>query len=473
MNPPARLLALLSLLSLLSPAILRTAPGPAPSPVLGGGILSVGPVPHQVREQFELDPWYQKFTRRGRLPIVGSAGVSDEALEEASWIVGHMLEGRADLLAALADNRVRLTVMAWNEFTTDVPEHRTLDPKVYWDRRARGLGATPARPAVSCAEENLLGFPGDPYAKENILVHEFAHAIHEMGLVKTDPTFEGRLKASYEAAMARGLWKSTYAAVNRQEYWAEGVQSWFDDNRENDSLHNHVNTRAELKEYDSALAGLCAEVFGDRAWRYVRPARRPAADRAHLAGRPPAAAPQFRWREAPLVDYPRVTLDTVLGEIELELDARHAPVSTTNFLRYVLLGLYQDGAFHRTVTPSNQPDNPVKIEVVQASANPARTNELAPPIPLERTSVTGLKHRDGTLSMARAEPDSAQDHFFICLGDQPELDYGGKRNRDGQGFAAFGRVVRGMEVVRKIQLAPADGQVLTPRIVIQRATRVR
>jgi cyclophilin family peptidyl-prolyl cis-trans isomerase len=384
-----------------------------------------------------------------------------------------MLEGREDILRAMASNHVRLAVMAWNEFTTDIPEHRTLEPKIYWDRRARGLGATPERPAVSCAEENLLGYPGDPYVKENILVHEFAHAVHEMGMSLLEPSFDERLQKAYHSATNRGLWKGTYARVNRFEYWAEGSQSWFDDNRENDADHNHVNTRAELKEYDPGLAALCGEVFGEGSWRYLKPARRAPQERRHLEGLELAGAPRFLWRESPVVDQPRVVLTTEDGEIELELDTRRAPLTVTNFLRYVLLGLYRGGEFHRTVRADNQPTNSVRIAVVQASADPGRTNEFLPPIPLERTSVTGLKHRDGTVSMARLGPDSAQDHFFICIGDQPELDYGGKRNPDGQGFAAFGRVRKGMELVRQFHQRPADGQRLSPPVKIQGAIRTQ
>jgi peptidyl-prolyl cis-trans isomerase A (cyclophilin A) len=168
---------------------------------------------------------------------------------------------------------------------------------------------------------------------------------------------------------------------------------------------------------------------------------------------------------------PRVLIQTALGDVEVELDPQRAPNTVTNFLRYVDRGLYVGGLFHRTVTLSNQPANKVKIEVIQASANPARTNEFLAPIPIERTRDTGLKHRDGTLSMARDGPNTAQDEFFICIGDQPELDFGGKRNPDGQGFAAFGKVVRGMDVVRRIQGSPADGQKLTPAVRIQAALR--
>src|SRR5262249_59583033 len=131
---------------------------------------------------------------------------------------------------------------------------------------------------------------------------------HGTGLSTTDPTFDRRLRAAYQAAMDRGLWKNTYAATNHSEYWAEGVQSWFDDNAPPDALHNDVRTRAKLKEYDPALAKLCEEVFGDKPWRYLRPAERKPQDRAHLTGYDPDKLPRFKWREAPLLDKPKVTI---------------------------------------------------------------------------------------------------------------------------------------------------------------------
>ncbi len=169
----------------------------------------------------------------------------------------------------------------------------------------------------------------------------------------------------------------------------------------------------------------------------------------------------------------RVILETERGEIEIALDARHAPATTANFLRYVDRGFYDGGVFHRTVKldPDNQPKNKIKIEVIQGGINPARNKEDGPAIPLERTSVTGRRHLDGTISMARDGPDTATSDFFICIGDQPALDFGGQRNPDGQGFATFGRVVRGMDVVRAIQNASADGQSLKPPIKILKASR--
>jgi hypothetical protein len=227
------------------------------------------------------------------LPVVASAKVSDYALKEAAYLVDQMLAHRPEIRDALIKNKIRVAVMAYSERTTDIPEHRGMKPKQYWDIRARGLGASRQAPVVSCAEENLLNFRGDPYSTENILIHEFGHGIHGMGMRSVDPTFDKRLRDAYKSALGKGLWKGTYAASNAGEYWAEAVQSWFDTNRQNDSQHNHVDTRAELKAYDPDLAKLCNEVFGDGEWRYVRPDHRPGS--GHLAGYDPASAPTFRW----------------------------------------------------------------------------------------------------------------------------------------------------------------------------------
>lgn len=168
----------------------------------------------------------------------------------------------------------------------------------------------------------------------------------------------------------------------------------------------------------------------------------------------------------------RVLIQTDKGDIEVVLDSQKAPNTTANFLKYVDGHFYDGGTFHRTVTPKNQPDNKVKIEVVQAGINPKKLKDEFKPIELERTRDTKLAHKNGTISMARDGPDTATSDFFICIGDQPELDFGGKRNPDGQGFAAFGRLVKGMEVVKKIQHAPADGQTLKPPVKIVKITRM-
>ncbi len=168
----------------------------------------------------------------------------------------------------------------------------------------------------------------------------------------------------------------------------------------------------------------------------------------------------------------RVLIRTTLGDVEIEVDAAHAPATAANFLKYVDKRHYDGGRFHRTVTLANQPDDKVRIEVVQAGVAEARAKDDFPPIKLERTRDTKLRHKDGVIAMAREGPDTATSDFFICIGDQPELDFGGKRNRDGQGFAAFGRVVKGMDVVKKIQSAPADGQTLKPPVEIKSIRRL-
>jgi peptidyl-prolyl cis-trans isomerase A (cyclophilin A) len=190
-----------------------------------------------------------------------------------------------------------------------------------------------------------------------------------------------------------------------------------------------------------------------------------------LALAPAACARESRKAPEGATQPVLVRIQTELGDIDVEVDTARAPVTAANFLKYVDAGHYDGGRFHRTVKLDNQPDKAVRIEVVQAGVNPVKKRAELPPIPLERTSETGLSHKDGTISMARAEPDSARSDFFLCIGDQPSLDYGGQRNPDGQGFAAFGRVVRGIDAVRKIQMAPAEGQELKPPISIVRAAR--
>lgn len=266
--------------------------GALPAPA-GDESLRVTEPPEALRRELKLAPFYRKCVVRDGLAVLASVKVSDHAVLEAAYLVDRMLAGRADLRQALVRNKVRVAVMAADEFTTAIPEHGDLRPEAYWNKRARGLGATRARPAVSCGEENLLQYPGDPYRGENILVHEFGHAIHEMALREVDATFDGRLTAAYAEAMREGLWKKTYAATNRAEYWAEGVQSWFDCNQSANDQHNGVQTRAQLREYDPRLAKLLAEVFRDNDWRYVPPPRR--RDPGHLVGYDPAKAPRFTW----------------------------------------------------------------------------------------------------------------------------------------------------------------------------------
>lgn len=294
-------------------------PGSVPAVQAEEAGRSVGPVPARLRKAWRLDRFYQKHVDLHGFPILGSAKVSDPALLEAAWIIEQMLAGRPDVLRALVKAKVRCCVMAHDEVTTDVPEHKTLEPGRWWDRRARGLGPSTERPCISCAEENLLGFPGNPYPDENILVHEFAHAIDLMGLRRIDPGFGKKLDVAYRAAMKAGLWKGLYAAENKAEYWAEGVQSWFDTNSQIGAIHNHVNTRAELRAYDPRLATLIGESLRQDDWHYVPPAQRKSS--GHLQGYDPSQAPTFAWPKGLDAWYRRYEHDKRTGAGRVELKA--------------------------------------------------------------------------------------------------------------------------------------------------------
>lgn len=169
-------------------------------------------------------------------------------------------------------------------------------------------------------------------------------------------------------------------------------------------------------------------------------------------------------------DAPRVVIETDAGRMVVELDLARAPLSTCNFLSYVTDGDYDGGRFFRTVVRATNTGNPNPIDVIQAATPRGDDDDLRPPIPLERTRDTGLSHLAGTISMARNGPDTATSSFFIVTQDTPALDFGGGRNPDGQGFAAFGRVIEGLDVARRIQMSPANSEErLTPPIVIRSA----
>lgn len=287
------------LATLLIPAIASGLFGQVPDERAGGapvskpastGLLPVKAPPAGMK----IPAFYTKYVEAEGYPIVASERVNDYALREAAYLVNLMLAKRPDVRAAMIRSGSRLCIIAHNEFTTDLPEWTHMTPKAWWDARARGTGGSAEDPFCSCGEENLLAYVGDPYAAENILIHEFAHNIHLRGMVNVDPTFDGRVKAAYDSAMKAGLWKGKYASVNHHEYFAEGVQSWFDDNRVNDHDHNHVHLRSQLIEYDPGLAALCREVFGDTVLKYTKPTTRL---RGHLEGYDPAKASKFVWPE--------------------------------------------------------------------------------------------------------------------------------------------------------------------------------
>jgi len=253
---------------------------------------------------WNLSAFYTQHISARGVPIVGSSQVAPAALYEAFYLINALLFRRPDIRRVIIQSRVRCAVMAAAELTTQIPEHADLIPASVWDRRARGLGATPTRPAVSCGEENLLHYPGDPYVGESILIHEFAHVIHLFGLRTLDSDFDRRLHRSYRRAIRQGLWRGTYAGSCPEEYWAEGVQSWFDANQPADPSHNGINTRERLEDYDPTLADLIAGVFRSRTWRYRPPCERPAESCWEM----PTSPPTFTWPDR-LEDWWRDHLD--------------------------------------------------------------------------------------------------------------------------------------------------------------------
>lgn len=166
-----------------------------------------------------------------------------------------------------------------------------------------------------------------------------------------------------------------------------------------------------------------------------------------------------------------VIIMTELGDIQVMLDLQNAPVTSANFLRYVDAGLFDSACFYRVVRPDNQPNDSVRIAVIQGGRYEEEETGGFPPIAHETTEMTGIRHLNGIISMARWTPGTATSEFFICVGDQPELDYGGKRNPDGQGFAAFGKVTKGMDVVMKIHSIEAPTQYVDKPVLIYRISR--
>lgn len=169
---------------------------------------------------------------------------------------------------------------------------------------------------------------------------------------------------------------------------------------------------------------------------------------------------------------PSIIFETELGNITVELYLDKAPITASNFLRYVDENRLEEATFYRTVRDDNQEGKPVKINVIQGGLYEDNHPMMLDPIAHENTEQTGIKHLDGVISMARYGPGTATAEFFICVGPQPKLDFGGNRNSDGVGYATFGKVTKGMDVVHLIHQAKADGQYHNPRIKILSVKRV-
>jgi hypothetical protein len=234
---------------------------------------------------------------------------------EANYLIREMFAYRHDILKALIDADLRFVVIAENEKVTDVPEYHDLQRKRWWNNQRRSPGYNRRRSIISCTEENLLNRPNDKNAGECVLIGQFARALHQVtGLREVDKEFESKKKQQYELHVKRmdkqfdeklaglfdkakreGLWEATVAGKTSGDYWAEGVQSWFDANREGGREHNHVNTREELEAYDPDLAKLVAEIFrhNERVdWRY-QPKERRKQVFLHMSG---ISGPQSHFR---------------------------------------------------------------------------------------------------------------------------------------------------------------------------------
>lgn len=235
------------------------------------------PPPSEVKAppaSLALDVFYKKYTDAEGIPVVSSDKVPDQALLNAKAIIKHMLVNISAAKAKMIENKLRVGIMAISEKPTQLPEYRdlyTAFPGTDWDKRARAYGATLQRPLTSTCEENALCKTGDWYKGEEILTHEFAHAIHELGLKFSNPNFDTQLTAAFNSAKTNGLWTNTYAISDVREYWAEGVQCWFNCNLEANpanGVHNSINTRAELKTYDVPLYNLIKQFFPDDAVKH-------------------------------------------------------------------------------------------------------------------------------------------------------------------------------------------------------------
>jgi hypothetical protein len=254
-----------------TPAV--TDPTPKPNPT--SCVISTPPA------SLGLDAFYGKYCSVRGIPLVAASVVPDAAFNEAWNVLENMLTGVSSaVVQKIIANKIRIGIIGKDQLTTDMPEYRNLDKDFplpggqSWNARARGLGATVDIPLITGAEENILCLPGDRYVGESILLHEFSHTVLNLGVEFTDANFKGRLNTAYTAAKNKGLWQNTYADDTVEEYWAEGVQNYYNTNIESipsNGIHNEINTRAELKTYDPDLFALIQEIFGAREFTPVCP----------------------------------------------------------------------------------------------------------------------------------------------------------------------------------------------------------
>lgn len=225
----------------------------------------VGAVPPELG----IDSFYKKYLDAGGISVVSSEYVSDETLIQAQRVITVMLSKRPDVKRVMVESGCKVMIIGRNEKVCDLPEYAhicdTPENIAYWNKRARGFGGAPEDAfSASCGEENVLCLEGDWYKGESILVHEFAHLIHTVGIVGVNPDFDTELEMLRQHAIEKGRWENTYAITNKEEYFAEAVQSFFDCNRYSETpngIHNDINTREKLKAYDPEIYDLLLHYF--------------------------------------------------------------------------------------------------------------------------------------------------------------------------------------------------------------------
>lgn len=261
--------------------------------------IRVAEIPDELRDEYKIHKFYQKHLVIRGIPVIGAEEVTDYAFLECAWTLDNTLHGREKVLKALVSAKVRVGIIGVKQFTMDIPENQRpsmIAKGAYHDRRSRGLGGLPM---ATCAEENLLNLRGDPYTRENITIHEFAHTLAS-ALRRADRKWWDKLEEAYAEAKEKGIYGRSYASTNVQEYWAEGAQCWFDCANPRNS--GGASNRAELKAKDEPLAALLTEVYGDSPWRYAKTDKRTtAADNAHLAKMNRAAYPAFSFNNSPRI----------------------------------------------------------------------------------------------------------------------------------------------------------------------------
>lgn len=222
-----------------------------------------------VPDSLNIDPFYKKYVNADGIPVVSSMNVNDSALIRASKVITQVLSKREDVKKAMITKGCKVMIIGEKEEVCDIPEYAeicdTPENIAYWNKRARGFGGAPEHDfSASCGEENVICLPGDRYKGESILVHEFAHIIHMVGIVGVNPKFDNELETLLQKAIEKGLWKDTYAVSNKEEYFAEAVQSFFNCNKyseEPNGVHNSINTREKLKSYDLDMYNLLLQYF--------------------------------------------------------------------------------------------------------------------------------------------------------------------------------------------------------------------